>query len=96
MFLKRFALLSFPILLFFALLSGSVSAVEPIKVGLLSPFPNENPGEEINPYLWGAEIAVAEINAREGKGRIQFLLIIARGKYDREKDLRELRELVIG
>lgn len=94
--LKRFALLSFPIILIVALLSGSVSAAEPIKVGLLGPLPDDNPGAEINPYLWGAEIAAAEINAREGKGGIQFLLILARGKFDREKDLRELRELIIG
>ena len=70
-----------PPVLFFLLLSAivlfapNVSAVEPIKIGLLAPPPNEG-GEGFKSYLWGAEIAAAEVNAREGKQGLQFLLAI--------------------
>jgi len=92
---KWFTLLSFPVIAVLALLSGSASAGEPIKVGLLSP-PLDDAREGINPYRWGAEMAVAEINAQEGKRGLQFLLILWGGKFAREKDIRELRELMIG
>jgi branched-chain amino acid transport system substrate-binding protein len=93
---KRFILLFFPIILILAPFSRSISAAEPIKIGILSPLAEDERGEGMNPYLSGAEMAVAEINAREGKGGIQFLLILWKGKFDRERDLRELRELIIG
>ncbi len=93
---KQFALFSLSGIVILLFLSGSVSAVESIRVGLLSPLSIDNRGEEVDPYLLGAEMAVAETNAREGKGGIQLLLILSKGKFDREKDLRDLRELIIG
>ena len=86
--------------LFFFLLSAillfapGVSAIEPIKIGLLGPPPNEG-GEGFKSYLWGAEIAAAEVNAREGKQGIQFLLALRGGNFKRERDLKDLREFLV-
>ena len=49
----------------------------------------------MKPYLWGAEMASAEVNAREGKQGIQFLLVLRGGKFDREKDLKDLRRFIL-
>jgi branched-chain amino acid transport system substrate-binding protein len=46
-------------------------------------------------YLRGAEIAAAEVNAREGKQGIQFLLAIRWGNFSRERDLKDLREFLV-
>jgi branched-chain amino acid transport system substrate-binding protein len=87
----------FYILLFFFIIiigSESFSPAEPIKIGLLSP-PHNDPIDGFKPYLWGAEMAAAEVNAREGKQGIQFLLVLRGGKFDREKDLKDLRDFII-
>ena len=70
------------------------SAVEPIKIGLLGPPPNEAEGA-FKSYLQGAEIAAAEVNAKEGKQGIQFLLAIRGGDFSRERDLKDLGEFLV-
>ncbi len=85
-----FILLLSAILLF----AAGVSAVEPMRIGLLGPPPNEAESG-FKSYLWGAEIAAAEVNAREGKQGIQFLLALRGGKFNRERDLKDLREFLV-
>lgn len=96
---KNGALTLSPVLFFFLLsailfFAPGVSAIEPIKIGLLGPPPNEG-GEGFKSYLWGAEIAAAEVNAREGKQGLQFLLAIRAGNFKRERDLKDLREFLV-
>ena len=69
---------------------GSLGA-EPIKVGLLLP-DSKNSSSLGNPYLRGAEMAVSEVNAREGKQGTQLLLVLRRGQFIGEKDLKVLEE----
>jgi ABC-type branched-subunit amino acid transport system substrate-binding protein len=96
---KNGALTLSPVLFFFLLsaillFAPDVSAIEAIKIGLLGPPPNEG-GEGFKSYLWGAEIAAAEVNAREGKQGLQFLLAIRSGNFKRERDLKDLREFLV-
>ena len=87
-------------LLFFLLLSvilplaPDAPAAESIKIGLLGP-PSNEAGEDFKSYLSGAEMAAAEVNAREGTQGIQFLLAIRGGKFSRERDLKDLREFMV-
>ena len=64
---------------------------ELVKVGLLIPSQESGTGVDY-PYLRGAEIAVAEVNANEGKQGIQFLLFVRRGSFLQRRDLNRLRE----
>jgi branched-chain amino acid transport system substrate-binding protein len=82
---------SFILLFFFA--SKAVGG-EPVKIGLLIP-PQEFNKRAGQPYLRGAEMAVAELNAREGKQGIQFLLVLREGLHTREKELDELRQIIL-
>ncbi|MBP1712046.1 MAG: amino acid/amide transporter substrate-binding protein, family [Deltaproteobacteria bacterium] len=87
-------LLFFLVLSAIFLLAPDVSAAEPIKIGLLGP-PSNEAGEDFKSYLWGAEIAAAEVNAREGKQVIQFLQALREGKFNRERELKELKEFLV-
>ena len=93
------ALHSAPIFYFFLLIVilffvRVTSAAEPIKIGLLAPSAGED-GGAFKSYLWGAEIAVAEVNSREGKQGIQFLLAIRGGDFKRKRDLKDLKEFLV-
>lgn len=79
---------------FFLCLFPEAAAREPIKIGLLGPLAGEAEGG-FKEYLWGAELAVAEVNAREGQQGVQFLLAIRGGNFDRETDLRDLRDFLV-
>ena len=79
---------------FLLFLSSKALGVEPVKIGLLIP-PQEFNKSAGQPYLRGAEMAVAELNAREGKQGIQFLLVLREGRYIREKELDELRKIIL-
>ena len=92
--IKLLPALFLPFLLIIVLPTPIASAVEPIKIGLLGPPPNEAENG-FKPYLWGAEIAAAEVNAKEGKQGIQFLLAIRRGGFSRERELKDLREFMV-
>jgi branched-chain amino acid transport system substrate-binding protein len=92
--LRRSLIFPFSFFFIIAPFCASLYAVEPIKIGLLGPPPSES-GEGIKPYLWGAELAVSEVNAREGKQGIQFLLVLWGGKFDREKEIKALRKLIL-
>lgn len=76
------------------LFAPSVSAGEPIKIGLLGPPPN-GAGSAFKSYLRGAEIAAAEVNAKEGKQSIQFLLALRGGNFSQERELKDLREFLV-
>jgi len=67
---------------------------ETVKIGLLTPRQELglNPGEA---YLRGAEMAVAEANAREGKEGQQLLLVLRREHLIQGKNLNWLRELIV-
>ncbi len=85
------------ILIFISLLFLSYSeapAGQAIKIGLLTS-PKENKIAGNKPYLRGAEVAVAELNSREGKEGIQFLLVLREGAHVKEKELNELRNLFV-
>lgn len=64
-----------------------------IKIGLLMPPAKFSTGAG-KPYLRGAEMAVAELNAREGKLGIQFLLFLREGLHTEEKELHELGDIL--
>jgi len=72
--------------------SSKALAAEPVRIGLLIP-PQETGSELDSPYLRGAEIGVAEVNANEGKTGMQLLLVIRRGSYIHNRELIPLREL---
>lgn len=63
-----------------------------VKIGLLIPTQESGTGVD-HPYLRGAEIAAAEVNANEGKQGTQLLLFVRRGSYLQRRDLNALREL---
>jgi ABC-type branched-subunit amino acid transport system substrate-binding protein len=85
------AALAFSILIFILFPLGA-SRAELIKVGLL--IPSEESGKEVDsPYLRGAEIAAAEVNANEGKQGMQFLLFVRRRPFLQRRDLNALRDL---
>ena len=81
-----------PLLLLFPFPPITYSA-EPVRIGLLLP-PRETNTDPGKPYLRGAEMAVAEVNAREGKQGIQLLLALREGHYKPGKALNELREFL--
>ncbi len=78
--------------LFLFLFSAGTLWADLVKIGLLIPTQESGTGVD-HPYLRGAEIAAAEVNANEGKQGIQFLLFVRRGSYLQRKDLNALREL---
>lgn len=67
---------------------------ETVKIGLLTPRQELgfNPGEA---YLRGAEMAVAEANAREGKEGQQLLLVLRGEHHIQGENLNWLRELIV-
>jgi ABC-type branched-subunit amino acid transport system substrate-binding protein len=75
-------------------LSSKAWGVEPVRIGLLIP-PQQSNKSAGQPYLRGAEMAVAELNAREGKQGIQFLLVLREGHYLQKKGLDELRKIIV-
>ncbi len=75
------------------LFSSPAHGGEPVKIGLLT-LSQESNGESGKPYLRGAEMAVAEVNAREGKQGLQLLLLLRGGHLIQGKDLRQLREII--
>ncbi|MBI5968563.1 MAG: ABC transporter substrate-binding protein [Deltaproteobacteria bacterium] len=81
------------ILFFFSLFFSPAHPAEPVKIGLLTS-PQAFHSRPANPYLRGAEMAVGEVNAREGKKGVQLLLVLREGLYIQRKDLNELRELI--
>jgi len=83
----------FSILFFFSLFLSPAHSAEPVKIGLLTS-PQATSSRSAKPYLRGAEMAVAELNAREGKKGVQLLLVLREGLYIQRKDLNELRELI--
>lgn len=68
-----------------------VQGGEAVKIGLLTSL-QESPRGSRTPYLLGAEMAVAEVNAREGKQGLQLLLLIRGGYPTPGKGLRPLPE----
>jgi len=83
------AVLGLPFLTFFLFsLAANAWGVEPVKIGLLIS-PQESNTSATPPYLRGAEMAVAELNAREKKQGIQFLLVLRQGHHTREKELKK-------
>jgi branched-chain amino acid transport system substrate-binding protein len=87
--------LGFSILLFFSLLfSSQAHSGEPVKIGLLT-LSQESNLESGKPYLRGAEMAVAEVNAHEGRQGLQLLLVLRGGNLIQGKDLKQLQELMI-
>jgi branched-chain amino acid transport system substrate-binding protein len=91
-------LIFFPIsflLLAFPFLSPTpIRASEPIRVCLLISTPQSSLSTDRS-YLWGAEMAVGEVNASEGRQGIQFLLVLRQGPHSHRKELKELRELLL-
>lgn len=86
-----FALL---VLFLFSFLSSSLAAgANLIKIVLLTT-PAKFSAEAGKPYLRGAEMAVAELNAREGKMGIQFLLFLREGLHTEEKEIQELGDIL--
>jgi branched-chain amino acid transport system substrate-binding protein len=67
---------------------------ETVKIGLLTPRQESGfkPGDA---YLHGAEMAVAEVNAREGKEGRRLLLVLRREHPIQEENLNWLRELIV-
>lgn len=57
-----------------------ITHAEPLKIGLLIPRQDSGTGAYFH-YMRGAEIAVAEVNAVEGKQGIQLLLLSRRGTF---------------
>jgi len=77
-----------------SLFSSQAHGGETVRIGLLTP-PQElgfRPGEA---YLRGAEMAVAEVNAREGKQGLQVLLVLRPEHRVQGKNLNWLRELIV-
>lgn len=86
--------MGFFILPFFSLLfSSQAQAGDPVKIGLLT-LSQESNFELGKPYLRGAEMAVAQVNAREGKQGLQLLLVLRGGHLIQGKDLKQLREVI--
>src|SRR4030042_2622030 len=79
--------------LFFLPLSSITHSAEPIRIGLLLP-PRETDTHSGNSYLKGAEMAVAEVNSREGKQGITLILALREGSYKEGKNMNELRQFL--
>jgi branched-chain amino acid transport system substrate-binding protein len=77
-----------------SLSSSQAYGAETVKIGLLTPRQELgiNPGEA---YLRGAEMAVAEANAREGKEGQRLLLVLRREPHIQGENLNWLRELIV-
>ena len=87
-------ILAFGACLFFFYRTSFAFAGQQIRVGLL--LSKAYPGSSSNlSYLRGAEMAVAELNSKEGRQGLQILLMIHEGPYGSEKDLNALQELVV-
>ena len=83
------------ILSFFCFLFPSPAhSGDPVKIGLLTSSP-ESTFEVRKPYLLGAEMAVAEVNAREGKQGLQLMLVLRDMHQTQGKDLNQLRDLIL-
>jgi branched-chain amino acid transport system substrate-binding protein len=67
---------------------------ETVRIGLLTPR-QEMGFNRGNAYLRGAEMAVAEANAREGKEGQQLLLVLRRELPIQRENLNWLRELIV-
>jgi branched-chain amino acid transport system substrate-binding protein len=80
--------------LFSPLFSSQAHSGAPVKIGLLT-LSQESNLESGKAYLRGAEMAVAEVNAREGRQGLQLILVLPGGNLIQGKDLRQLRELII-
>lgn len=90
---KKFIICFFVLLLFLLSLPQKGRGSNLIKIALLtSPPPAEFSSNK--PFIWGAEMAVAEINSLEEKTGIQFLLYLRDGFLGGEKDIGELRQVV--
>jgi branched-chain amino acid transport system substrate-binding protein len=77
----------FPLPFFFP----AAAQAEPIKIGLLIPWQDSGGGADSS-YMRGAEIAVAEVNAVEGKQGIQLLLLTRRGTFLDRREQSALRD----
>jgi branched-chain amino acid transport system substrate-binding protein len=64
---------------------------EPLRIGLLIPGQDSGTGADSS-YMRGAEIAVAEVNAVEGKQGIQLLLFARRGTFLDRREQSVLRD----
>lgn len=78
----------------FISLASSARGTEVVKIGLLTS-PSELRSALGRPYLLGAEMAVAEVNAREGKHGMQFLLVLGEESPFPAKDPKASRELIL-
>ena len=74
------------------LFSTGTLRAELVKIGLLIPTQESATGVD-HPFLRGAEIAAAEVNANEGNQGTQLLLFVRRGSYLQRGELDALREL---
>ncbi len=61
-----------------------------MKVIILVP----GPEAALSPYLKAAELAVAEVNAREGGQGLQVLLLLHTGDPFQRRDMKDLRDLI--
>jgi len=89
---KKIQIIAFGISFIF--LASSARGTEVVKIGLLTS-PSESRSALNRPYLLGAEMAVAEVNAREGKHGMQFLLVLGGESPSPAKDPKASRELVL-
>jgi branched-chain amino acid transport system substrate-binding protein len=96
--LKKTIFLPIYIILFFASLQffapSPLGAAEPVRIGLLMSAPQSSLQAD-KAYLWGAEMAVAEVNASEGQEGIQLILVLRQGPHSHRKELKELREVLL-
>jgi branched-chain amino acid transport system substrate-binding protein len=76
---------------FFSMFFPPPTYAQPIKIGLLIPWQDSGTGIDSS-YMRGAEIAVAEGNAVEGKQGIQMLLFARRGAFLDRKEQSALQD----
>jgi len=81
------------LILLLSLFPLKAAAANLTKIVLLTPPQKFSTGAS-KPYLRGAEMAVAEWNAREGQQGIKFLLFLQEGLFTQEKDLNVIREII--
>ena len=88
-------LLFLSIFLYYTSFSPSLAhGGETFRIGLLTPR-QETGSRTGDAYLHGAEMAVAEANAREGKEGRQLLLVLRREHLIQRENPRWLRELIV-
>jgi branched-chain amino acid transport system substrate-binding protein len=85
-------ILLFSCLPFFA--PPPLGAAEPLRICLLMSAPQSSLQAD-KAYLWGAEMAVAEVNASEGQQGIQLILVLRQGPHSQRKELKDLREVLL-